>query len=666
MTTALLIALLLFACCAYARWIDKHIGFISQPSLAAYIAAAKDKVTTSEFMLFVLYPFWWSFRDMNPRPEAAPPPALAPAEPAPPTYVLDIDRTVSRFTIELKQLSPGIPDALLKSFVSTFSAMLHFDYHAPFPESPNEAALSAQAAAAFSDFIKTLPLQSSERATTAAFLYQAASRDAVDQLFHQLSRNNFFEETFSRYLTAVDWGRALTGTVPKRLLDAGFDTIGAPDSHAHLLANLRDFHDLAYAPVPITLPAALRFEGAWIIAPQGRGKTTLLSTLLKADLEQVQQGKATVIIIDSKGDLVEPIREYKEFGSGGTLSGKLVLIEPAANLAINPLDIGSTAGHSIALLEYIFLSLFETEPAPKQLLVLRKLILACRAIPGATIMTMREMLIYGWEKYKVEILASDPLTAEYFATGQFDDKEARETKKALLWRIEDLITRVDALKGMFTSPETRVDLGRLMDTPHVIVIDNSVAKLTDSGAELFGRFFLALILGAAQQRAGRAEKDKLPVYVYLDEAASVISRDKAAARIVQTCRSQKIGMTFAHQFLTDLKVDEVRSALGNCAIRFANPDKDAKALADDFRTDDATLQSISKGYFALYVRDHTPKPLIVNVPDVPASGWPKMTAEELEGIREEMRKAYSFTPPSNPPPPAGSPDPDDTSPKQWG
>jgi hypothetical protein len=595
-------------------------------------------------------------------------------EPPPPLpQTLDIQPVLARVAFELRQLVPDLPDHLFEIFKTTFARMLTYDYAAPqhaedvsFEARVIQAKTkdpAAQGAQAFATLAKSFPMLSQTPVCT-AYLYSVTSRKDIDKFFFDLSRNDLFPETYRQYGVAANWGRALTGNVSHAFDRMGFESVGDRDSADHVLHNLRDHQDLAYAPIPIAVPQAARFEGTWIVAPQGRGKTTLLSALLRRDLDVVAEGKATVIVMDSKGDLIDHIRQYKEFAPGGTLAGKLQLIEPTANLAINPLDIGATTGHTISLLEYVFAALLDTKTTPLQATLFRAVLIAMKSIPGATFTTFRRLLQDGWQPYEAHIRTLHPEDADFFLKGEFDSKTYKSTRDELLWRIRDLTTRVPLLRDMFQAPDTKVQMAELMDTPNVVVIDNSVAKLAQAGSEFFGRFFIALILSQAQQRAGRQQKDKLPVYVYLDEAQTVIARDENIATIIQTCRSQNIAITFAHQELSQILLPGVQSALGNCAVRFANPDKDAKALADDFRTSPETLQAIPKGNFALFVRDHTPTPLIVSVPDAPASGWPKMTDAELAQIRTQMRDRYSFLP--VPPPPTMLPEPEDTNPQKWG
>jgi len=396
-------------------------------------------------------------------------------------------------------------------------------------------------------------------------------------------------------------------------------------------------------PFELFEPDQLRFEGTWIVAPPGRGKTTLLSLFLEHDLERVKDGRASIILMDSKGDLIDHARRLQIFARGGELEGKLTLIEPDASLALNPLDLGASTGHTIALLEYVFTGLLDTKPTPLQSTLFRSVLIALKAVPGATFSTFRQFLAEGWKPFEPYIQTLHPDDRDFFLNGEFDGKTYRETREQLLWRIRDLTTKVPILREMFRAPHTKIDLAAEMDAGQVIIIDNSVATLAD-GSEFFARFFMALILAAAQQRAGRRDDDKLPVYIYLDECQTVIANDASTAKILQTCRSHKIAMLFAHQALQQIKLDDVKAALADCAIKLANSDDEAAQLAPSFRTTADILRNLKRGQFAAFVRDRTQKPVVLDVQNNPVSAWPKMSDAEFARIRTVMKARYSFSP----------------------
>jgi hypothetical protein len=397
----------------------------------------------------------------------------------------------------------------------------------------------------------------------------------------------------------------------------------SPSPRSELVADYlhgTPFTQLFSVHIPFEIPQETRFSGMWVCAPQGRGKTTLLKTLFAHDFKQVLAGKASVIAMDSKGEFIDEIKKLK---------APLVLIEPDMGVALNPLDIG----HSVALMEYLFSGLLEAQMTPLQRTLFRSVLTAMMAIPNATIETLRDLITNGLEPYQQYIDTLEKDDRDFFAK-EFDTKTYAETRHQIVWRLRLLMSN-KYLKAMFLAPRTLLDIGAEMDAGKIIVINNSKALLGDDGAEFFGRLFIALVLAAAQQRALRTHK--MPVYFYIDECQTVIKRDEKIATIIQECRSQKIAMIFAHQELQQIKLEDVKGALGNCAIRFANSDEEAPQLAPRLRTTPEFLNQ-PRGTFAAFVRDTTARAVAIKVPLPPELD--KMSRAERTEMLQHLRAKY--------------------------
>lgn len=386
--------------------------------------------------------------------------------------------------------------------------------------------------------------------------------------------------------------------------------------------------------VPFNLPDEQRFSGHWIVAPPGRGKTILLHSLFLNDLKL----PASIIVMDSKGDLINPIRNLK------AVADRLVVIEPDEDhpLALNPLDIPkANIVHTISLLEYVFTALLEADPTALQSTLFRYLLPAIiQTIPNPTLMTFRDIVENGFAGYAADFSKLKPLDRQFFDK-QFDSKQYTDTRHQLIWRLDYLMTN-PLMRAMFEAPKTKVDIGKEMDAGKVILINNSKELLSEEGAEFFGRFFVALILSAAQQRSSPRAEDKLPCFCYIDECQNVIRSDEKIATILDECRSQKIGMILAHQRTTQITSKNVLSALSNCAIRMANSDDEAKELADKLRTTPEVLRSLKRGTFATFVRDLTPTAVMLDVPYNDLSQMEQLSPKEREVLRERMRAQFSF------------------------
>ena len=209
-------------------------------------------------------------------------------------------------------------------------------------------------------------------------------------------------------------------------------------------------------------------------------------------------------------------------------------------------------------------------------------------------------------------------------------------------------------------------MGTLMDQPYVICINNNYELLGDQGSEFFARLFIALVWAAARKRSRMPDHLKRPVYFFIDEAHYAIARDTKIATIIHQCRSQKIAMIFSHQEVQQIKDDDVRSALTNCAIKFANSTGEAHELAPRLDTTPEFIKAQQLGQFACFVRDTTPSAVSLQVPFVDLTRYPTMTDEEFSQIVLRTRMNYCQTPadvddaaPVSPTEPASGSDPEE-------
>jgi hypothetical protein len=389
-------------------------------------------------------------------------------------------------------------------------------------------------------------------------------------------------------------------------------------------------------PQSFSIPDETRFSGHWIIAPPGRGKTTLLHTLIADDL-----GKdAAVVLMDSKGDLIEPIKNL------AALKDRLLLIEPNpdAAFALNPLDVSHTnVTQAVGLIEYIMAGLLDAKFTALQSTLFRNVVPAIiEAIPNPTLDTFKEVMVRGLPNLD----KLNPHARQFFENREtgFHSKTYDSTRKEVVWRLDYLLTN-PVMRTMFSATHTRLDFGKEMDAGKVIIINNSKAVLGDEGAEFFGRFFVALIARAAQQRSGKPAATKKPCYVYIDECQSVIAKDTRIPILLDECRSQKIALILAHQRTAQL-TPPVLDAVANCAIRMANSDDEAKYLSSKLRMDADVLQSLPRGTFGAFVRDLTPQGIQLKVSKFDFDALPKMTDTESNAIRARMKTDFASTPPS--------------------
>lgn len=375
----------------------------------------------------------------------------------------------------------------------------------------------------------------------------------------------------------------------------------------------------------------VRFSGHWIVAGQGLGKSNLLLHMISEDMAT----DASVIVIDPKGDLTNAIRNL-------ALGNLLVTLDPTfVPFAINPLDVSKTdTKRAVDQIEYIFGAILGAGITPKQQALLRSLLRACIiGIPSPTLLTVQDLLIRGPEPYHSHI-KSLPSDLQYlFDTGRKGGWSTYDTtRNELNWRLQ-LLLEIDIIRTMFTAPKTRFNIGESMDDGDIVLIDTSWDKLHIEGSKFLGRYIIAQIWAAATARSSRPRHEKRPVYVYVDEADTII--DSTVAEIIFRCRSQNIGLILAHQSSSQIKDPAVLSALESCAIKMVNVDAEAKYFSKLLHIPEERMNMLPRGRFAMHVRGEQPE--IVEVPpaEIPLK---TMSTHEQREHRERMQLLYGLEP----------------------
>jgi len=194
---------------------------------------------------------------------------------------------------------------------------------------------------------------------------------------------------------------------------------------------------------------------------------------------------------------------------------------------------------------------------------------------------------------------------------------------------------------MFSHPKNKLDLFGEINSGKVILINTAKELLKQQGAEIFGRFFVAMIAQCAQERATVDASKRLPTYVYIDECQDYL--DQNVALILEQARKFNIGMVLAHQYIGQLSPKLQESFGANTSIKFAGgvSDKDARGFANMMRTTPDFIERRPKGEFAAFIRNVTPSAISVRVPFGFLEARERMTSEEWQDVRGMMRQRYA-------------------------
>lgn len=405
-----------------------------------------------------------------------------------------------------------------------------------------------------------------------------------------------------------------------------------------------------------TIPTKVRFEHHHIVAGSGHGKTQTLQYLIANDLEAVADGNRTVIVLDSQGDLIRTIACLEVFAPGGLLYDRVVIIDPSDvewPVSLNLFDVGMErlSGYAplererltnsiLELYDFVLGTLLSAEMTQKQNVIFRYVTRLMLHIPDATIHTLRELMEPGSEKKFAPHIRKLSGTARHFFDTEFTSREFDQTKKQVLRRLWGILEN-QTFERMFAHPRSKLDLFAEMNAGKVILINTAKDLLKEQGTEIFGRFFIALIAQAAQERATLPEVKRTPTIVYVDEAQDYFDRN--IGLILAQARKYNVGMVLAHQYLGQLEPKLQEAFAANTAIKFAGgvSAKDARALAPMMYCSPELIEAQPKGGFAAHVRGQTKGAVPLSFLFGYMEAMPRMDKAERTALRQRMRDHYA-------------------------
>jgi hypothetical protein len=417
--------------------------------------------------------------------------------------------------------------------------------------------------------------------------------------------------------------------------------------------------DLLLTQIPFEIPFHTRFEHTHIVGGTGHGKTQLLQMMIHRDLLAAIEGKGSVVVIDSQGDLIRTISHLDLFDPNrqGSLANKLVLIDPndvayPPQLNLFDLEMGDLARYdaadrekllngTIALYEYIFGSLLGAELTNKQGVIFRYLARLMIVIPNATIHTLIE-LMEDAEPFRGYIAELDGSARRFFET-QFFTSTYDDTKRQILHRLWGVLSN-PTLERMFSHPHNKIDLFDAINSGKIVLINTAKDLLKSDGCQLFGRFFISLLAQAALQRAAIPEDRRRSTFVYIDEAHEYF--DETVDELLNQARKFRVGMVLAHQNLEQLSEHLRATIMASTSIKFAGGvnARDAAMFAREMRCEPDFIQSARKHTkqteFACWIKNTTPQAIKISVPLGTVNELPRIGESAYAALISENRARY--------------------------
>lgn len=377
----------------------------------------------------------------------------------------------------------------------------------------------------------------------------------------------------------------------------------------------------------LRLPHEMRTEHMMVLARTGAGKSELFKQLFENDLEE----NCTIIVIDSQPGLIADLLHV-------TPHNRLVHLTPADRkypLALNLFD----KRQDSALIEYIFESQ-DQKLTPNQATVYRMVARLVGAV-GGNLNTMREILEPGGADQYAKHFDEFPAHVQSFFKSQYDkDRMYQDARQAILRRINALL-EVPMFAAMFTAPQSKVNLPKLINDRRVILIETAKRTLTGEAFQIYGRFFIAQI---ARAIFSREHPYPHRVYIYIDEAQEYFADEGMMIELFTQARKFNVGIIVAFQNLAQLPDKLSAAIMSNTAIKSAGilSVPDMRVVAAEMGLEPYHFEKLRKGQFMMSFDRRDQARWEIELGRM--SRLPKRSRDELELIRHQMRERYSYQP----------------------
>lgn len=335
------------------------------------------------------------------------------------------------------------------------------------------------------------------------------------------------------------------------------------------------------AHVPFGIKQEDRLSHIYIIGKTGVGKSTLIETLARQDLE-AGRGFA---LIDPHGDLVERVAQDAAASEPGRVS-YLNAPDGAQPFGYNPLrrvrddKIPLAASGMLETLKKLWPDAWGVRMEH----ILRNSLYALLERDDASLPDI--LRLYADEKYRKAVIRNiRNKVVRGFWRHEFEHYHFRQRADAVA-PIQNKLGALLAdptLYRILVKPKVDLHFRSMMGEGKVLLVNLAKGKLGEDSAILLGSLIVSTLGLAAFTRANVPSVSRRPYFIYVDEFQNFTTL--MLANMMSELRKYGVGLTLAHQHLHQLEPDIRSAVLGNAGtlISFRVGAEDAPYLAREFQ-----------------------------------------------------------------------------------
>ena len=382
--------------------------------------------------------------------------------------------------------------------------------------------------------------------------------------------------------------------------------------------------------IPFGIKQADRLSHVYVIGKTGVGKSTLLETLARGDLD-AGRGFA---LIDPHGDLVERVRDAATPAQAERIT-YLDAADPKQPFGYNPLRrvrddrIPLAASGLLEAMRKIWPDAWGVRMEH----VLRNTLYALMERNGSTLPDI--LRLYTDKEFRKQVTSrvrNDIVRAfwtEEFA--HYPDRLRAEAVAPIQNKLGALLTD-PRLYNILVEPKVDIHFRALMDEGGVLLVNLAKGRLGEDGAGVLGGLIVSTIGLAALSRAEVPQDLRRPFFVFVDEFQTFTTL--SFVNMMAELRKYGVGLTLAHQHLHQLEPDIRHAVLGNAGslICFRVGPEDAGIMASEMQPKIDVLDLISLANRDIYL-----KLMIEGAPSKPFSGQTLTPTDTMFHSRSSVR-----------------------------
>lgn len=359
------------------------------------------------------------------------------------------------------------------------------------------------------------------------------------------------------------------------------------------------------------IPESARKKHCYIVAGSGSGKSELIKVLILSYLKKAKRAE-TVFLLDPHGDIAEQVAKFKEHQNPETLIYLSPNLEQGFYPCINPLEMGQgrddlqKVNYMAECLTEVFKEIVGADASitANMETLLKAVLSVLLQRENSTLLDLQTFMRDTENAELVEYaITHSNAGQQHFFSNAFYDSNYTPTKKALYTKLQSLFNSHTFFS--LTIGKSTLDIKQAMDSKKTVVFNLSKGILGGQTSKAIGRFIVALVQGFSFERQTVPEKQRIPVYLFLDEFQNFVT--PSIETILSESRKYAVHLTLAQQFFGQGTENQLKGAiLNNTAVKIAGTGEGASLEAIQKFMNGVSkedLQNLQTGHF--YVRVKT-------------------------------------------------------------